>query len=449
MVQSNYFVEIRRRALEIDWRVPISIFEEGDLADAEAGDLLLNGRYLRIERDLLVVAPFDRGVLFHRFFDPEAPFSGSPLRLKPGQSIPMSWAPVMVSAPVLALDSNRTAPTLDSVPAAGVAVEAGAEPITLVLGGDYRLTVGADSRLWFTEGARSKGWAFKLLRGSVLCASLVDRPSTLRVETLRGHGRLSGGAMAAQMIHPLYPDTVLVTSFGAGEPTRWEMGGFGYSFNADKPALVWGQVGGGPDTVGLETLPGRVGPLLAEPLEMVLGKGVARADAVAKPYRAPKLTAKAGASGSASPDKKLRAPEAELPDRSVSSMRNGQAVAIAPITILDKPIHSIPKFDGDIELRVSVDQGVLYCRRTDLASVDGSGTGSLVLRGLLSVVNGTMGFVTFEMPTETSVKPLVAGGGQEKRPVMVTLFARIGGRLFETNLPLEQFLMDGASGVSR
>lgn len=443
MVQTNYFVEIRRRALEIDWRVPITVYDETDLIDAAFGDLMLTGRYLRVERDLLVVSPQSRGVLFHRYFDPDVPFTNSPLKLGAGQAIPLNWAAMMVAASLLPLDPEKAPPPLESVSGAGVALESGEEGVEIALAGDYRLRLGADTRLWVTEGARGKPWAVRMLRGALLCASLSERPPPLRLETLRGLGRLNGGALGVQMLKLRRPDLVVSVNSGPNAPARWEMGGFGYSLGPEKPALAWLQSGAGPEGVDLDGLLEHLGPQLGGMLEKVIGlRGAAAKEPVAKPYRAPKPGAK--------PPAQVAGRDSEVASATgVAPAMNGHAPAIAPIVVLDRPVHTIDKFDGEIELRLSVDQGVLYCRRTDLASVEGSGTGALFFRGALNAVNATLAAVTFEQGPEAPVKPSASAQPPEKKPVMVTVFARIGGRLFESNLPLEQLLVGAAAPPGR
>lgn len=440
MVQTNYFVEIRRRALEIDWRVPVTVYDETDLGDASFAELLLTGRYLRIERDLLVVSPQTRGVLFHRYFDPEAPFSGSPLKLGAGQSIPMGWAAMMVAAPALPLGPDKPSAPLESVTAAGVALEAGEESAEITLAGDYSLRLGAETRLWITEGARGKPWTVRLLRGALLCAALIDRPPPLRLETLRGVGRVTGGALGAQILKPRRPDLVVSAKAGSNAPTRWEMGGFGYNLGGDKPASVWLHSGAGPEGFELDALAEHLSVQLGDMLERLIPmRGAPAKQPVAKPYRAPKPGAKANAAHALTSEKRTDLASAS----SVAAPLNGHAPAIAPIVVLDRPIHTLEKFDGDIELRLSVDQGVLFCRRADLASVEGSGTGALFFRGSLTAVNATLAAITFEPAPEPPVKPTQSAQALEKRPVMVTVFARVGGRLFESNLPLEHLLVGG------
>jgi len=447
MVQTKYFVEIRRRALEIDWRVPVRIYDETDLADAAFSELLLTGRYLRVERDLLVVSPQSLGVLFHRYFDPDAPFTSSPLKLGGGQNIPMSWAAMMVAAPNLALGPDKP-PLVDTVSGAGLALETGEEATEIALAGDYRLRMGAETRLWITEGARAKPWTVRLLRGALLCAALVERPPPLRLETLRGLGRLSGGALGAQMLKPRRPDLVVSATSGSSQSTqsmRWEMGGFGYSLGPEKPALAWLQPGAGPEGIDLDGLSEHLGPQLGDMLEKLIGvRGAAVREPIARPYRAPKPAAKSG-----TPSLSTSTPAEVVPATAVTPTPNGHAPAIAPIVVLDRPIHTIDKFDGEIELRLTVDQGALYCRRIDLASVDGSGTRALFFRGSLNAVNTTLAAVTFELPAEASVKLPPGAQPAEKKPVMVTVFARVGGRLFESNLPLEQLLAGGANPPGR
>ena len=441
MVQTNYFVEIRRRALEIDWRVPVTVYDETDLVDAAFSELLLSGRYLRVERDLLVVLPQSRGVLFHRYFDPEAPFTSSPLKLGGGQNVPASWATMMVAAPILPLGPDKASAPLEAVSGAGFAVEAGEEGAEIALAGDYRLRLGAEGRLWVTEGARGKPWTVRLLRGALLCASLVDRPPALRLETLRGLGRMNGGSLGAQMLKPRRPDLVVSANSGTTPPARWEMGGFGYSLGPDKPALAWLQPGAGPEGLDLDGLSDHLGLQLGDMLKQLIGpRGAAAKEPVAKPYRAPKPGSKAGAP---SPQSGTARGSSVASATSVTPALNGHAPEIASIVILDRPAHTIDKFEGDIELRLSVDQGVLYCRRTDLASVEGSGTGALFFRGALNAVNATLAAITFEQAPEAPLKQPPGAQPTEKKPVMVTVFARIGGRLFESNLPLEQLLVGG------
>jgi hypothetical protein len=443
MVQTNYFVEIRRRALEIDWRVPVTVYDEADLVDAAFSELLLSGRYIRVERDLLVVAPQSRGVLFHRCFDPEAQFAGSPLKLGAGQAIPMSWAAMMVAAPSLPLDPGKPPAPLDAATGPGFALEATEEPAEIALGGDYLLRLGAETRLWVAEGARGKPWTVKLLRGALFCVALVERPPLLRLETLRGVGRLSGGALGAQMLKPRRPDLVVSAKPGSAAPARWEMGGFGYNLGGDKPALAWLHSGAGPEGLDLDGLSEHLGVQLGGMLETVLGRrgALAQTASVAKPYRAPKPRARANADAHVQNFEK----RADLASAAgVPPSLNGHAPAIAPIVVLDRPVHTLEKYDGDIELRLSVDQGVLYCRRADLASVEGSGTGALFFRGSLNAVNATMAAVTYEQLPDPPGKPAQGGAPTEKKPVMVTVFARVGGRLFESNLPLEQLLVGGS-----
>jgi hypothetical protein len=168
---------------------------------------------------------------------------------------------------------------------------------------------------------------------------------------------------------------------------------------------------------------------------------LAQTASVAKPYRAPKPRARANADAHVQNFEK----RADLASAAgVPPSLNGHAPAIAPIVVLDRPVHTLAKYDGDIELRLSVDQGVLYCRRADLASVEGSGTGALFFRGSLNAVNATMAAVTYEQLPDPPGKPAQGGAPTEKKPVMVTVFARVGGRLFESNLPLEQLLVGGS-----
>lgn len=443
MVQTNYFVEIRRRALEIDWRVPITVYDETDVIDSAFSDLMLTGRYLRVERDLLIVSPQSRGVLFHRYFDPDVPFPSSPLKLGAGQTIPVSWAAMMVAATPLPLDPEKAPPLLESVPGAGFAIESGEEAVEVALSGDYRLRLGAETRLWVTEGARGKPWTVRMLRGALLCAALVDRPPPLRLETLRGLGRLNGGALGVQMLKPRRPDLVVSLNGGPNPPARWEMGGFAYNLAPEKPALAWLQSGAGPEGVDLDGLSDHLGPQLGGMLAKVIGaRGAAAKEPIAKPYRAPRPGAKPVAPAVGQDSEVASA-------TNVAPALNGHAPAIAPIVVLDRPVHTIDKFDGEIELRLSVDQGVLYCRRSDLASVEGSGTGALFFRGALNAVNATLAAVTFEQGPEAPVKQPSSGQPPEKKPVMVTVFARIGGRLFESNLPLEQLLVGAAAPPGR
>ena len=464
MVQTNYFVEIRRRALEIDWRVPITIYDEAYLNETAPSDLLLNGRYLRIERDLLVVAPQERGMLFHRYFDPEAQFNGSPLKLKPGQSIPISWAAMMTAAPLFPLDSEKPS-QLESISGAGYAIETAGSIVSLALGADYRVSVGPETRLWLTEGSRGKPWTVRMLRGSIFCEAVTERSPPLRVETLRGQGKLFGGGFGAQMFVQRRADLVLATSVGVTGPTRWEMGGFAYSLTGEKPSLAWVQSGGGPDGVGLDALSGRLASHLADCVGRALGRGPdSAAQEIAKPYRAPRVGSKGGQAARTTPADKATLAQTNSdvgagadPSRAAETVNevaaviapipNGHAPAIAPIAMLDKPLHTISKFEGDIDLKLSVDQGALYCRRNDLASVEGSGTGALFLRGPLSQVNVTLAAITYEPPVESPTK--LGAPQPERRAVMVTVFARIGGRLFESNLPLEQMLTAGGSTPPR
>lgn len=446
MEQSNYFVEIRRRALEIDWRVPISIFEDGIPDGRISSDLLLAGKYVRVEKDLLIVAPGDHGFLFHRYFDSDVFTGSSPLKLRPGLVIPMTWPLVMSSAPLLAMEAQRPV-SIETVGAAGIGFETAAAGGEVMLGGSFRCTLSKNTRLWLIEGGPNKGWACRLLRGSLFCEALVGRSSSMRIETLRGQGRLGSGAVAVQMLEPRLSDVVVASRFGSGEPPRWDMGGFGYSLSASKPMLSWTQSGGAPDSGGFEGLKGNISAHLAGALnQQVDSRETRSAHEVAKPYRAPPA-ASAKSEGSQVKGVDMTTHVAS----STTSSRGGHSSAVRPITIVDKPIYGVPKFDGEIELRLSVDQGSLHCRRPDDIMVDGAGTGSLLLRGPMSAVNNAIETVGFEPPQAESVaRPALAPGiTAQRHAVMITLFARIGGRMFETSIPLEEFLAGSGHIMSR
>jgi hypothetical protein len=352
----------------------------------------------------------------------------------------------MSTAPLLATDTQKPV-HIETVGNAGIGFEAATTGGEVMLGNSYRCTLAKGTRLWLIEGSQNKGWACRLLRGSIFCEALGGRPSSMRIETLRGQGRLGSGAMAVQMLEPRLSDVVVASRFGSGEPPRWDMGGFGYSLSASKPMLSWTQSGGAPDSGGLEGLKGNVSAHLAGALNQQVDLQESKSTkAVAKPYRVP---TGASAKGEGSPGKAVdmttHVASSTIASRSVHSS------AIRPITIVDKPVYGVPKFDGEIELRLSVDQGSLHCRRPDDVAVDGSGTGSLILRGQLSAVNNAIETVGFDPPqAENVARPALAPGiAAQRHAVMITLFARIGGRMFETTIPLEEFLAGSGHIMSR
>jgi hypothetical protein len=403
MSRQSYFAEVRRRALEIDWRARIALVDPVPLEAVEVGDILARARYRRIDDDLLLVVPGDEGLLLHRFFELRpAPDVTHPT----GRRLNGSWLDTLAGA-TIAIDPETR--LVDPPGGETVALETERTGRSIAFRGAHHVTLGPDTRAWLraASGADPDGWNLRLLTGSVVCAPIDGVARTITVETPRGWGRWQTSRIGIQIGVANEPDLIALIAAGEGDEPWWHTGGVMHRLTPGREMVGWN------GSAGARLFHGAIeenATMLSQPLEEAFGL---------------RSRATSADGGRQAPAAVGRRRPAEAPARMVIKGRPAIPPP-PPLTVTGAHSRMVPHYDGPIDLTLTVDRGSLSCRPAADLKIQGDGTRSLQLRGPLPSVNAVLPSVAW------------TAGGADQQPGVVILRAVIGDGVFETRLPIDQ-----------